>query len=120
MNNNTHNQQRQRLRGATCFSPYHSPSCMTVRQTGSNTDGNINTRQSTRSLAAIANPMGITILDINTPQRSYITLNYSTSTISTSTSSYNDKSIGNGGITTMAFQPCFTSQLNDTTNGTCH
>jgi len=102
---------------------------MTVRQTGSlrancNTDGNINTKQSprqnTRSLAAVANPMGITIIDTNTPQRSYLTLNYSTSTISTSTSSYMDKSIGNGGITTMAFQPCFTSHqvLNNTTNGT--
>jgi len=97
---------------------------MTVRQTGSlraecNTDTKQSTRQSARSLAAIANPMGITILDINTPQRSYLTLNYSTSTISTSTSSYNDKSIGNGGITTMAFQPCFTNQLNSsTTNGT--
>ena len=121
MNNIKHNQQRQRLRGATCFSPYHSPSCMTVRQTGSNTDGNINTKQNTRPLAAIANPMGITIIDINKPQRSYLTLNYSTSTISTSTSPYNDKSIGTGGITTMAFQPCFSStkhHLNDTTNGT--
>ena len=58
-----------RLRAATSFASYHPPSSMAVRRTGvsSHHDGG------NKSLAAIAGPMGITIVDTNAPQRPHCT-----------------------------------------------
>eukprot|EP00578_Thalassiosira_sp_NH16_P000603 CAMPEP_0181136734 /NCGR_PEP_ID=MMETSP1071-20121207/33329_1 /TAXON_ID=35127 /ORGANISM="Thalassiosira sp., Strain NH16" /LENGTH=199 /DNA_ID=CAMNT_0023223439 /DNA_START=28 /DNA_END=623 /DNA_ORIENTATION=+ len=105
----------QRLRAATSFSPYHPPSSMAIRHTGTmaaagSDSGNSNTSVG-RSLTAIAGPMGITIVDAAAPQRPWLVLNYSSSLSDTSASPSRHNNIGGnrvnaGGISTMAFQPC--------------
>ena len=91
-NNNLLIETGQRLRAATSFSPHHPPSSMAVRRVGSGG----------KSLAAIAGPMGITVVDVDAPQRPWMVLNYSSSSLGGSSSS----SGISGGISTMAFQPC--------------
>ena len=103
-----HNPKRPRLRAATTISSplqhhyryhhYYPPSnCMSVRRTGRGKGGDTHRG---KSLAAIAGPMGITVVDVASPQlRPWLALDYG---------SFNND--GNGGITTMAFQPCPSSQ----------
>ena len=89
----------ERLRAAASFSPFNIPSCMTVRTSYGNTTDNNPT------LAAIAGPMGITILDITMPHRPWLVLDYaSTIPEHANIGSYTDDS-NRGGIKTMAFQP---------------
>ena len=94
-----------RLRAATSFSPYQSnnpPSSMAIRRTGIsaggsdgfNTDGTFG-----KPLAAIAGPLGITIVDVNAPQHPWLVLNYSS--------------------TTMAFQPCLSTLQQSMTDAEC-
>ena len=75
------NARSNRLRAAADF-PFN-PTCMAVRRTGVGSPY--------PPLAAIAGPMGVTVVDVKTPQQPWLTLNYSTCP---------------PGITTMAFQPC--------------
>ncbi|KAL7456072.1 hypothetical protein ACHAWC_008345 [Mediolabrus comicus] len=84
----------QRLRSAASFSPYNNPTSMAVRLS----------RCGVPSLAAVAGPMGINIVDLATPQRSLLVLNYSSSPSVTGVPS-NNGGISVGGITSMAFQP---------------
>lgn len=84
----------QRLRSAASFSPYNNPTSMAVRPS----------RCGVPSLAAVAGPMGINIVDLATPQRSLLVLNYSSSPSVTGVPS-NNGGISVGGITSMAFQP---------------
>ena len=88
----------ERLRAAATISPFNTPSCMAVR-TGNSIDCN-------PTLAAIAGPMGITIIDVLIPQRPWLTLNYA-STLPEPTGSLKGCLNGSirGGISTMAFQP---------------
>ena len=104
----------QRLRAVNSFSPYHPPSSMAVRLSGGVGSGG------GPSLAAIAGPMGITVVDVMTPQRPWLVLNYSSSVDGGAhgkKGGANDASMfnsdkkstlmgGSGGISTMAFQPC--------------
>ena len=75
------NVRGNRLRAAADF-PFN-PTCMAVRRAGIGSPY--------PPLAAIAGPMGVTVVDVKTPQRPWLSLNYSTCP---------------PGITTMAFQPC--------------
>jgi hypothetical protein len=104
-----HNPKRPRLRAATTIcSPlqhhyryhhYYPPSnCMSVRRTGAGRRRGGDTHRG-KSLAAIAGPMGITVVVVSSPQlRPWLALDYG---------SFNN---GKGGITTMAFQPCPSSR----------
>ncbi|KAL9180041.1 hypothetical protein ACHAXT_008011 [Thalassiosira profunda] len=84
----------QRLRAAASFQA-HPPSSLAVRRTGTFGSGG------TKSLAAIAGPMGITVVDVEAPQKPWLVLNYSSSSGAASGSGGSG-----GGISTMAFQPC--------------
>lgn len=88
----------ERLRAAALISPFNTPSCMAVR-TG-------NVLDNSPTLAAIAGPMGITVVDILIPQRPWLVLNYA-STIYEGTDGFTSQvgSSVRGGISTMAFQP---------------
>jgi len=115
-NKNMHIKTGQRLRAATSFSPQHPPSSMAIRRTGIGGSG----CSSEKSLAAIAGPMGITIVDVLAPQRPWLVLNYSSSSESASSSRKNGSGGISGGITTMAFQPCpsiLPQSLSDTDGG---
>jgi hypothetical protein len=93
-----HPHKRPRLRAATSipsplqYSP--SSSCMAIRRTGRTKRNIVRGQNETKSLAAIAGPMGITILDMDNSSshqlRPWLSLDYG----------------GSGGIFTMAFQPC--------------
>ena len=97
----------ERLRAAASISPFNTPSCMAVR-TSNFIDGN-------PTLAAIAGPMGITVIDVLIPQRPWIVLNYA-STVPEPTGA--SKGCANdsihGGISTMAFQPASSTASNQT------
>jgi hypothetical protein len=70
------------------------------------------------TLAAIAGPMGITVVDILTPQRPWLVLNYA-STVHDYEGGCKSTADGSakGGITTMAFQPGQSSEsINQTQN----
>lgn len=84
----------ERLCAAALLSPFNSPSCMAVR-TSYGIDAS-------PTLAAIAGPMGITVVDILTPQRPWLMLNYASAT---HVSSVGLRDASHGGISTMAFQP---------------
>lgn len=89
----------RRLRGAADLT-YQTPStCMAIRRTGIVNDKNTINYHG-KSLAAIAGPMGITIVDVNAPKLPWLVLNYSTS------SAYYVYGKEMGGISSMSFQPC--------------
>jgi len=92
-NNDIHNtlnikkmSSNQRLRAVSSFSPYNAPSTMAVRLSAG--DGDIHNESNEvdagscrplPSLAAVAGPMGISVMDTTTPHRPRLVLNYSSS-----------------------------------------
>jgi hypothetical protein len=95
----------ERLRAAASLSAFNTPSCMTVRTTYG--------FDNSPTLAAIAGPMGITVVDILTPQRPWLVLNYA-SAMHQPAGSMRGYSDGGTrcGITTMKFQPGPSSHQN--------
>ncbi|KAL7466238.1 hypothetical protein ACHAXS_006526 [Conticribra weissflogii] len=131
----------QRLRAVSSFSPYNPPTTMAVRLSAGfggihseSKEGNVGACSPSPSLAAVAGPMGITVMDVATPHRPRLVLNYSSSVrdgansdegvrgIEGKDASYNNhvrennayynynnnsnNNNGGAGIATMAFQPC--------------
>lgn len=93
----------ERLRAAASLSPFNTPSCMAIRTSFESSIEHIPT------LAAIAGPMGITVVDIMFPQRPWLVLNYASKMHESSDNfsshdGFLDSSI-RGDISTMAFQP---------------
>lgn len=101
-NSTTNISSNQRLRAATSFSPYNAPSSMAVRLSDGSGVGSI------PPLAAVAGPMGITIVDVTAPQRPWLVLNYA-STVEGGAGVRPEGGAAEGGITTMAFQPASSS-----------